>query len=176
MRLEILVLSAVGISACSGGSGSPGAVPAPVSGGNDYESATVRAAATIVPDRIRQHIAFLASDELGGRDTPSPGLETAASYLVGVLEEAGLEPAGENGTFIQRFPYTRTAMVTASRQVDYQLAGSTRELAYARDYYVIPGQLSRRQEVLDFQYNVIHQQSMRVCFGHAWIYLQRLSF
>ena len=102
----------------------------------------MRAAARILPDRIRQHITFLASDELAGRDTPSPGLETAASYLVEALQEAGVDPAGESGTFIQRFPYTRTAMVTASRQVNYRLAGSTRELEYARDYYVIPGQMS----------------------------------
>ena len=142
MRLKILVLAAVGASACSGGSPTTGPAPVPVSGESDYEGATVRAAARILPDRIRQHIAFLASDELAGRDTPSPGLETAASYLVEALEEAGLEPAGDNGTFIQRFPYTRTAMVTVSRQVDYRLAGSTRELEYARDYYVIPGQLS----------------------------------
>ena len=104
MRLKILVLAAVGASACSGGSPTTGPAPAPVSGESDYEGATVRAAARILPDRIRQHIAFLASDELAGRDTPSPGLETAASYLVEALEEAGLEPAGDNGTFIQRFP------------------------------------------------------------------------
>ena len=145
MRLKILVLSTVAVSACSGGSGASGPAPtAPISRASDrdYENATVRAAARIVPNRIRQHITFLASDELAGRDTPSPGLETAAAYLVEALEEAGLEPAGDNGTFIQRFSYTRTAMVTASRQVDYRLAGSTRELEYARDYYVIPGQLS----------------------------------
>ena len=142
MRLKILALSTVAVSACSGGSAAPGPSPAPISRAGDYESATGRAAARILPDRIRQHITFLASDELAGRDTPSPGLETAASYLVETLQEAGLEPAGENGTFIQRFPYTRTAMITASRQVDYRLAGSTRDLEYARDYYVIPGQLS----------------------------------
>jgi hypothetical protein len=142
VRLKILALSTVAVSACSGGSPPPGPSPAPVSGASDYEGATERAAARILPNRIRQHITFLASDELAGRDTPSPGLETAASYLVETLQEAGLEPAGENGTFIQRFPYTRTAMVTASRQVDYRLAGSTRDLEYARDYYVIPGQLS----------------------------------
>ena len=141
MRLKILVLSTAAVSACSGGSGAAGPPPAPA-GGGDYQSATVRAAARILPDRIREHIAFLASDELAGRDTPSPGLETAASYLVDALQNAGLEPAGEDGTFIQRFPYTRTAMVTASREVNYQLAGSTRELEYAQDYYVIPGQLS----------------------------------
>ena len=142
MRPRLLVLSTVGISACSAGSGAPGPPPTPLSGGGDYERATVRAAATILPDEIRTHITFLASDELAGRDTPSPGLEAAASYLVESLEEAGLQPAGDNGTFIQRFPYTRTAMITESRQVNYALAGSTREWDYAQDYYVIPGQLS----------------------------------
>ena len=145
MRLELLFLSTVGVSACSGGYGAPGAAPAPPApsaGGNDYESATVRAASTILPDDIRRHITFLASDELAGRDTPSPGLEVAASYLVEFLEEAGLEPAGDDGTFIQRFPYTRTAMVAAARQVNYRSGGSTREWDYARDYYVIPGQRS----------------------------------
>jgi hypothetical protein len=142
LRLAFLVLSTVGISACSGGAGAPASSLAPVSARGDYESATVRAAATIRPDGVGGHIAFLASDELAGRDTPSPGLETAASYLVESLERAGLEPAGENGTFIQRFPYTRTAMVASARQVDYAVTGSAREWEYARDYYVIPGQLS----------------------------------
>ena len=142
MRFKVLILSTAGISACSSGSGAPGAPPSPVSSGSEYESATVRAAATIRPDDIRRHITFLASDDLAGRDTPSAGLETAAAYLVGFMEEAGLEPAGENGTFIQRFPYTRSAMIAASRQVNYRSAGSTRALEYARDYYVVPADLS----------------------------------
>jgi len=91
---------------------------------------------------VAAHITFLASDDLAGRDTPSPGLEAAASYLVESLERAGLEPAGENGTFIQRFPYTRTAMINSARRVDYAVAGSTRDWEYAQDYYLIPGQLS----------------------------------
>ena len=137
MRFKLLILSTVAISACSGGPGAPGTPPSPISGGGDYENATVRAAATILPENIRRHITFLASDELAGRDTPSAGIETAAAYLVEFLEEAGLEPAGEDGTFIQRFPYTRRAMIAASRQVNYRSAGSTREFDYARDYYVL---------------------------------------
>ena len=142
MRLKFLVLSTVGISACSGGSGPPPAPPAPVAVGSDYQAATVRAAATILPEEVLRHITFLASDELAGRDTPSPGLEAAASYLMESLEAAGLEPAGDNATFVQRFPYTRTAMIASSRQVNYTVADSTHELEYARDYYVIPGQRS----------------------------------
>lgn len=142
MRFKLLVLSTVGISACSGGSAAPAAPPSPTSGVSDYESATVRAAATILPEDIRRHITFLASDELAGRDTPSPGLEAAATYLAEFLQEAGVQPAGENGGFFQRFPYTRSAMVAASRQVNYRLAETTRELAYAQDYYVYAGESS----------------------------------
>ena len=144
MRRTIFVLSVLGLSACAGGSAAPAAAPAaaPTGAGGDYAGATVSAAATILSSDIRRHITFLASDELAGRDTPSPGLEAAATYLVEFLEEAGLDPAGDNGTFLQRFPYTRTAMVTASRRVEYRTVGSTRELDYAQDYYVLPGQLT----------------------------------
>lgn len=61
-------------------------------------------AATITPETVHAHISFLASDDLLGRDTPSPGLEEAAAYLIRQHEASGLQPAGEGGTFIQRFP------------------------------------------------------------------------
>jgi Zn-dependent M28 family amino/carboxypeptidase len=48
-------------------------------------------------------IAFLASDELGGRATPSPGLERTAEYLAGEFGRLMLEPAGDGGTFVQRY-------------------------------------------------------------------------
>ncbi len=136
----------VGVGACAGGGAAPTPPAAPpsqpevVSSGADYAEATTRAAATIRPDQIQEHITFLASDELGGRDTPSPGLETAAQYLATQLESAGLEPAGDDGTYLQRFPYTRTAMVVARRRVTYEGPSGGQELEFGRDYYVIPGQ------------------------------------
>ncbi|MGH7474748.1 MAG: M28 family metallopeptidase [Longimicrobiales bacterium] len=63
------------------------------------------AAATITPVDMYARIAFLASDALAGRDTPSPGLEAAAAYLASEFRALGLEPAGDSGTFIQRYPY-----------------------------------------------------------------------
>ncbi|MEE2669156.1 MAG: M28 family peptidase [Gemmatimonadota bacterium] len=105
-----------------------------------YEEATIRAAATIRAEDIISDIAFLANDELAGRDTPSPGLETAAEYLVDRFTAAGLEPGGDDGTFIQRFPYTSTTMVKSARIVAYEGVSGTEVFDYARDYYVIPGQ------------------------------------
>lgn len=52
------------------------------------------AAATIKPaDPLKPIVGFLASDELQGRDTPSPGLDRAADWLAAWLKEAGLGPA-----------------------------------------------------------------------------------
>jgi hypothetical protein len=56
---------------------------------------------------LERHVRFLASDELGGRETGSAGLEEAARYLGARLRDAGLEPAGDDGTFLQRGPLER---------------------------------------------------------------------
>jgi hypothetical protein len=53
--------------------------------------------------RLRAHVEFLARDELAGRDSGEPGLEVAAEYLALRLRETGLAPAGDGGTYFQRF-------------------------------------------------------------------------
>ncbi len=60
---------------------------------------------TIREQTVREHVAFLASDALLGRDTPSPGLERAAAYLVARYREWGVSPAGEGRGYVQRFSY-----------------------------------------------------------------------
>ena len=147
MRNTLLVpVVIIAVGGCTGGGTSPGASPAPsaqpevVASGNNYSASTSRAAGTIMAGQIQEHIDYLASDELAGRDTPSPGLELAAEYLVGALEGAGLAPAGDAGTYLQRFPYTRTAMVAADRRVAYSGPSGARDLDFGGDYYVIPGQ------------------------------------
>ena len=57
------------------------------------------AAAAITSDAIANRIYFLASDGLQGRNTPSPGLDAAAAYVVSEYRRMGLEPAGENGYY-----------------------------------------------------------------------------
>lgn len=50
-------------------------------------------------ESIQGHLAFLASDLLEGRDTPSRGLDLAALYIAAQFRRAGLEPAGDDGYF-----------------------------------------------------------------------------
>ena len=55
---------------------------------------------TIEPAEITRHIRFLASDELRGRDTGSPGLEIAARYLAEQFRSYGLDMVpGAEGYF-----------------------------------------------------------------------------
>jgi len=64
----------------------------------------VRAAADrITAAQLDKDLGYLASDELLGRNTPSPGFDRAAGYIVARLERAGLKPAGNNGSFLQHY-------------------------------------------------------------------------
>ncbi len=46
-----------------------------------------------------KHVAYLASDDLEGRNVGSAGYEKAARYVAAQFESAGLKPAGSNGYF-----------------------------------------------------------------------------
>ncbi|MFQ5491490.1 MAG: M20/M25/M40 family metallo-hydrolase, partial [Phycisphaerae bacterium] len=48
------------------------------------------------------HIEFLASDEIGGRGVGTPGIARSAKYIADQFSAAGIEPAGEEGTFFAR--------------------------------------------------------------------------
>jgi len=66
---------------------------------------SVRAAAeTITADQLREHLAFIASDDLLGRGTPSPGLDLAAKYLAKHL--ASVTPAGDRSEYFQHISLT----------------------------------------------------------------------
>jgi hypothetical protein len=53
----------------------------------------------ISADSLKGHLSFIASDLLEGRDTPSRGLDLAATYIAAQFRRAGLEPIGDDGYF-----------------------------------------------------------------------------
>ena len=68
-----------------------------------------RALEAVRLDVLESDLRFLADDELGGRDTPSPGLELAARYLESRVERLGLHPGtnpGAEGGTGWRYEYT----------------------------------------------------------------------
>ncbi len=60
--------------------------------------------AAIAPAALSAHVRFLADDLLEGRAPGTPGHAIAARYLAAQLQAAGVEPAGENGTWFQNVP------------------------------------------------------------------------
>jgi len=82
--------------------------PATPISGQTPQTAVEDPAQVITPESFYNRLSFLASDALQGRDTPSPGLEVAAQWLISEHRRMGLLPAGENGTFLQRWPYRQT--------------------------------------------------------------------
>ncbi len=77
-----------------------------------------QAAETITADRLKASLTFLASDELEGRATPSRGLDIAAKYLASRLDEIGVTPAGDAGSYFQRIDLLHLVVDPARTWVD----------------------------------------------------------
>lgn len=88
---------------------------------------------------IERTVAFLASDELEGRDTGSPGAEKAGKFLADTLSKAGVKPAGDDGTFLQKVPITRTTFREVPRLSVWTADGKERECVAGIDFDWLSG-------------------------------------
>jgi hypothetical protein len=59
----------------------------------------------ITVEELKQHVKYLASDELEGRKSGSKGNEIAARYIADQFKSYGLLPAGDNQTYFQNFNF-----------------------------------------------------------------------
>ena len=71
----------------------------------------------ITAAQLSNYLYFVASDAMGGRDTPSQGLDTTAEFLKMNLERWGFKPAGDNGTFFQKIALRRDSIDAAATSV-----------------------------------------------------------
>jgi len=62
------------------------------------------AAASIDAEKIRAHVRFLSLDLLEGRGPGQRGDKLAAEYIATQFALAGVQPAGDNGSYFQRVP------------------------------------------------------------------------
>jgi Zn-dependent M28 family amino/carboxypeptidase len=74
------------------------------------------------PERIRAHVRFLAHDLLEGRGTGQRGGDIAAEYIATQFALDGLQPAGDNGTFLQKVPMVG---VTPDPATTFSLVGTS---------------------------------------------------
>jgi hypothetical protein len=108
---------------------------------NLQSPAVARALAAIDTAAIAAHVRFLADDLLEGRGTGSRGYEIAARYVASRFAEAGLEPAGDAGTYLQRVPLRHATLVPGSASVAFVRRGKVDRLRFEEDY-VMPADMS----------------------------------
>ena len=111
-RLSVAAIAL--LAACAGGRPpAPKPIPLPTFA----TDAEIRDAATLItPEKVLTRISVIADDSMGGRNTPSPGLEKTAQYLADNYQRWGFTPMGDSGTFFQRYT-PRAAAGTARRIV-----------------------------------------------------------
>lgn len=95
-RIGILAGCLVALHQLAGASG-PGSLPSDV-------------AARIDTTEARRILTYLAADELGGRNTPSQGLDAAATFLIDELRSAGVEPV--HGSYVHDYILERVNLDT----------------------------------------------------------------
>jgi hypothetical protein len=92
----------------------------------------------VTPEDVSLHVGALAADSMRGRDTPSPELEKAAAYIAEQFAAAGLEPAGDDGTFLQRWIFQRIALELDQSTAEAQLGDIQVVWEYGTDYFAVP--------------------------------------
>jgi hypothetical protein len=60
----------------------------------------------------------LSNDKMEGRDTGTEAYERAANYVADQFKAAGLKPAGDNGTYFQRFKMDQTELIAEKSSVE----------------------------------------------------------
>lgn len=80
-------------------------------------SAERKMAEEITAGQLGSYLYFVASDAMGGRDTPSYGLDVTAEFLKMNLKKWGFKGAGDNGTFFQKMGLRRDAIDPAMTSV-----------------------------------------------------------
>jgi hypothetical protein len=100
--------------------------------------------ATITAADVARRIGIIADDSMLGRDTPSRGLELTAKYVADQFRSFGLRPAGDSGTFLQRYPITRRRFEAQSSRVTLKARGVEAEARFDRSARYLQGTVSGR--------------------------------
>ncbi|PYT01536.1 MAG: hypothetical protein DMF63_01430 [Acidobacteria bacterium] len=98
-------------------------------------SAERKIAEGITADQMSSYLYFVASDAMGGRDTPSSGLDVTAEFIKMNLQKWGFKPAGDNGTFFQKIALTRESL--DPEKTTLEVGGQAYK--FAEDFYRVSG-------------------------------------
>ena len=96
-----------------------------------------RALDAITVQKVKADLHFIASDEMGGRDSPSPGLRIAARFIRSRLVHLGWQP-GARGGYFHEYTLKSYAMDEEGSFAEISMGGEDRRLALGSDYFLSP--------------------------------------
>ena len=138
MRSALLLLTtlllAAGCSQQPPESQAPAAAPTVPTSAKAATRATPAAPTAAEADRIAAHVAFLSDDGLEGREAGTRGHELAALYVSSQFAQAGLIPAGDDGSWLQTVPLLRGEMLREGSQFVLEREGGNVELQFEAEY------------------------------------------
>lgn len=106
----------------------PALIPAVLGAQNGATGATV-----ISDSLLARHVFVIADDSMLGRDTPSRGLELTAAYVAEQFKRLGLQPGGDDGTYLQRYPIAERRLDGARSSLRLRSGSATVTASFARD-------------------------------------------
>lgn len=86
---------------------------------------------TITSQEILNHLSYLASDELQGREAGTPEGTQAARYIARQMEASGIQPGGTEGYF-QKFNYISS--LTLGQRNTFRIRGSRQSFQVGEDF------------------------------------------
>lgn len=103
---RVLVMSLLGLALTGAGFASPAHHPAKkhATPSGKQPDGMMEALHNVEAERIRADVKYLASDALEGRGTGTKGGDLAADYIAKQFKDAGVEAAGDSGSYFQKVP------------------------------------------------------------------------
>ena len=98
-----------------------------------------RALASVREDALRADLHFIASDEMGGRDTPSQGLEIAKMFLRSRLQRLGYTPGGRDGGWFFDYPIFQRKLDSEASSIQIESARGRAQFTVGTDYFFESG-------------------------------------
>ncbi|MDX1932694.1 MAG: M20/M25/M40 family metallo-hydrolase [Capsulimonadales bacterium] len=89
----------------------------------------------ITAEQLKDYLTFVASDAIGGRETPSAGQNVTAQFIAFHLKQWGFKPGGDNGTFFQKITLNKNVPVPEKTLLKI----GDKNFAYGRDFYCFSG-------------------------------------
>lgn len=111
-------------------------------------------------DRMEQHLTVFTGQDMAGRRAGSRGEARAALYLAQCLQQAGLKPAGDAGTYMQSFPIGKYEPVEEEKRMVLRAGTGTEQEFSANVLGLLPG-IEERFIIVSAHYDhlgVIHDE------------------